>query len=75
MKTKDQLCVEAHAYVIEACQLGDEAISIAFKAAKLALDDPKRWSLSRRMLEINHRLKEITEEISREDRTVQEHPV
>ena len=55
----DQLCLEA-------CQLGDEAIKIAIKAAGLALDDSRRWPLSQRMLAINHRLKQITKEIAHE---------
>ena len=76
MKTTNQLCVEAHAYVIEACQLGEEAIKIAFKAHEMALDDTRRWRLSQRMFEINHRLREIkkaiviTEEKTHENRTV-----
>jgi len=69
-RTADQLCLEA-------CELGDEAIRIAFRANALALNDPRRWPLSSRMLEINHRLKEITLEISRENesRAVPQHTV
>lgn len=65
----DRLCDEA-------CELGAEAIRIAFKAASMALDDPKRWKLTRRMFEINLRLKEISievnhnEDIPNEDRIV-----
>jgi hypothetical protein len=76
MKTPNQLCVEAHAYAIEACALGDEAIRIAIKANALSYEDMRRWKLWSRMLEINHRLKEIsetvaiTEESSHENRTV-----
>lgn len=52
---------------LEACQLGDEAIRCAFKANAMSLDDPRRWNLTRRMLEINHRLRQITAELHSED--------
>lgn len=60
---------------VEACELGAEAIRIAFKANTLSLDDPRRWPLSRRMLQINHRLKQISaelqhDEVPHEDRVV-----
>jgi hypothetical protein len=56
--------------LLEACELGNEAIKTAFKANALAVGDPKRWPLTQRMLEINHRLKEISRETKHEDRAV-----
>jgi hypothetical protein len=66
--TSEELCLEA-------CALGDEAIRIAFKANTYALNDRRRWQLSLRMVEINRRLTQITKEIRRESRPVQEHAV
>ena len=66
MTTPDEL----QALLLEAVALGTESIKVAFKANSLPLDHPQRWPLTQRMLEINHRLKEITREFNDENRAL-----